>query len=199
MLWSEAMDRVESIALLERARAGSADALNDLFERWAGKLLALIRLRMGRGMRAHVESRDILNASLLKAFRHLDQFRRSDARSLMAWLARIVENEIRDQADYHKRERRDAERVASPQGDLDGLVAEVRSQSSRMVLDQRLEHMTAALETLDPAHREVIVLRKLEELSFQEIARRLDRSPDACRMLLARALTALTLAVHDTQ
>ncbi len=192
------MDRVESIALLERAKAGSADALNDLFERWAARLLALIRLRMGRGMRAHVESRDILNASLLKAFQHLDQFRRSDTRSLMAWLARIVENEIRDQADYHKRQRRDAGLVVSGQGNLDGLVAEVRSQSSRMVLDERLEQMTTALENLDPAHREVIVLRKLEELSFQEIARRLDRSPDACRMLLARALTALTLAMHDT-
>ena len=149
-------------------------------------------------MRAHVESRDILNASLLKAFQHLDQFRRSDTRSLMAWLARIVENEIRDQADYHKRQRRDAGLVVSGQGNLDGLAAEVRSQSSRMVLDQRLEQMTVALENLDPAHREVIVLRKLEELSFQEIARRLDRSPDACRMLLARALTALTLAMHDT-
>ena len=51
----------------------------------------------------------------------------------------------------------------------------------------------AALEALDPDHRDVIVLRKLEELSFREVAARMGRSEDACRMLLARAMVALTL------
>ena len=40
------MDRTESTALLEGAKAGSGAALNALFERCAGRLLALIRLRM---------------------------------------------------------------------------------------------------------------------------------------------------------
>ena len=39
----------------------------------------------------------------------------------------------------------------------------------------------------------IILMRKFEELSFAEIGRRMGRSEDACRMLLARALTALTL------
>ena len=43
----------------------------------------------------------------------------------------------------------------------------------------------------------MILLRKFEELSFAEIARRLGKSEDACRMLLARAMTALTLALSD--
>ena len=41
------------------------------------------------------------------------------------------------------------------------------------------------------------MLRKLEELSFAEIGERLGRSPDACRMLLARAMTALTLKLDE--
>jgi DNA-directed RNA polymerase specialized sigma24 family protein len=48
-----------------------------------------------------------------------------------------------------------------------------------------------------PAHREIILLRKFEELSFAEIARRLGRSEDASRMLLARAMTALTLKMSE--
>ena len=40
------------------------------------------------------------------------------------------------------------------------------------------------------------MLRKFEELSFREIGARMGRSEDACRMLLARALTALTLAMR---
>jgi len=41
------------------------------------------------------------------------------------------------------------------------------------------------------------MLRKFEELSFKEIGERLGKSPDACRMLLARAMTALTLAMEE--
>ena len=104
------MDRTETTALLVSARAGSAAALDSLFERCAGKLLSLIRVRMGKGLRSRVESRDILNASLMRAFERIDQFERSDGRSLMAWLARIAENEIRDQADYDHRQRRDVDR-----------------------------------------------------------------------------------------
>jgi DNA-directed RNA polymerase specialized sigma24 family protein len=43
----------------------------------------------------------------------------------------------------------------------------------------------------------VILLRKYEELPFGEIARRLGKTEDACRMLLARAMTALTLKMSE--
>ena len=40
------------------------------------------------------------------------------------------------------------------------------------------------------------MLHALEERSFPEVARQLGRSPDACRMLFARAMTALTLKLE---
>ena len=49
------------------------------------------------------------------------------------------------------------------------------------------------MEGLSDAHREIILLRKFQELPFKEIAARLEKSEDGCRMLLARALTSLTL------
>ena len=187
------MDRPESTALLRNAKAGSGEALNALFERCAGKLLAIIRLRMGPSLRAHLESQDILQASLLKAFQRVDQFERSDTNSLLAWLARIAENEIRDQATYHHRQRRDAGRLVAVEGDLDEFENQVRSLVSGVILNEEMKWMESALEALDESHREIIVLRKFEELSYKEIGERLVKSPDACRMLLARALTALTL------
>ena len=191
------MDRTESTALLRRAKGGCNEALNTLLEHCAGKLLALIRLRMGRGLRAHLESQDILQASLLKAFQHIDQFEREDTGALMAWLARIAENEIRDQADYHGRQRRDAARVVPVEGGLDGLAPQVRSLVSGVIMNEAMERLERALEELDDRYREIIVLRKFEELSFREIAERLGKSPDACRMLLARAMAALTLRANE--
>lgn len=187
------MDRQETTQLLRRAKSGSDEALNLVFERYAGRLLAVIRLRMGPGLRDRLESRDILNGSLLKAFQHIEQFEKYDGSSLMAWLARIAENEIRDQAEYHHRRRRDMGRAVPLDGEFAPIAEKVRSQSSRLALKEEMEKLARVLEGLDEAHREVILLRKLQELSFREISERLGRSPDACRMLLARALTELTL------
>jgi RNA polymerase sigma-70 factor (subfamily 1) len=190
------MEHSESSALLRRARDGSASALNDLLDRNAGKLLAFIRLRMGRNLRAHLESHDILNVTMLNAFQHIDQFEGRGDRSLMAWLAPIALNEIRDQAAYHGRQRRDAARVVDLDDGLEGVAAELHSQISCMIFDQQAERLERAIETLSPEHREVILLRKFEEQSFAEIGERLGKSPDACRMLLARAMTALTLEMR---
>jgi RNA polymerase sigma-70 factor (subfamily 1) len=190
------MEHSESSALLRRARDGSASALNDLLDHNAGKLLAFIRLRMGRNLRAHLESHDILNVTMLNALQRINQFEGRGDGSLMAWLAPIALNEIRDQAAYHGRQRRDAARVVDLDDGLEGVAAELHSQISCMIFDQQAERLERAIETLSPEHREVILLRKFEEQSFAEIGERLGKSPDACRMLLARAMTALTLEMR---
>ena len=115
----------------------------------------------------------------------------------MGWLARIAENEIRDQREFHGRQRRDAARVVEVEQGLDGLEGRIRSQTSRLVLEEGLEQLERGLDSLNQAQREIIVLRKFEELSFTEIGERMGRSPDACRMLLARAMTALTLSMQE--
>lgn len=191
------MPRQDSGVLLREARAGSPAALDELYRRYGGRLLAWIRLRMGRDLRARLESRDIAQATLTKSFERFDQFAGNDSGSLMAWLARIAENEIRDQADYQHRQRRDNRAEVSLDGGQIAVPAAGRSPLSQAVLNERGRRLERALETLEPDHRRVIVLRHLEELSFRDIAARMGRSEDACRMLLARALTALTLALQD--
>jgi RNA polymerase sigma-70 factor (ECF subfamily) len=185
--------------LLGRARGGSSEALGTLLDRSAPRLLALIRLRLGPGLRARLESRDILQATLLGAVERFEAFAGDDLRPLMSWLARIAENEIRDQADFHGAQRRDAARAAPLEASpgLERLAAQVRSETSRIALGEQLERLERALEALEPDQREVVILRRFEELTFPEIAERLGRSADACRMLSARAMTKLTLALGE--
>lgn len=193
------MTHQESTALLREARQGSAQALGELYERYGGRLLACIRFKMGRDLRARVESRDILQATFMKSFQRIEQFEGADGASMMGWLVRIAENEIRDQVDFQGRQRRDMARGAPLDEVGLHLVATGRSPLSEAALNEQADHLTRALEELDTEHREVIVLRKLEELSFKEVAVRLGRSEDACRMLLARAMVALTLKLKVTQ
>lgn len=191
------MEAPATVDLLRQAKAGSPDALNRLYERCAGRLLSYIRLRMGQPLRARLESRDILQATFLKSLTHLDQLEGSETGSLMAWLARIAENEIRDRADFEGRQRRDAAREV-PIDDDAAFRASAHSALSEVILDEEALQLERALEALSPAHREIILLRKFEELSFAEIGGRLGKSEDACRMLLARAMTALTLKLSET-
>jgi RNA polymerase sigma-70 factor, ECF subfamily len=186
----------DSADLLREARAGSPDALNALYERVSARLLAYIRLRLGRDLRGRLESRDILQSTLLKSFQKMSEFRGRETRSLMAWLARIAEHEIRDCADHQHRQRRDAAREM-PLDDAMPVAAITRSALSRVILDENARRLEEAIEALSPDHRDVILMRKFEDLSFGEIASRTGRSEDACRMLLARAMTALTLKLSE--
>ncbi len=180
----------ETRELFERAREGSPEAVNAFFERSARKLLPIIRLKLGRTLRSEMESRDILQVVLCKSFERLKQVQ--DPGAVMSWLARMAENEIRDHADYFKRERRDAA-LRSPIEDAAAVPAPVRQALSLAIVTEQVERLERAMESLPEAQREVIVLRKLEELTFPEIAVRLKKSEDACRMAFSRAMAALTV------
>ena len=181
----------DTAELFERARAGADRDVEAFYERSARKLLPLIRLRLGRTLRGELESRDILQAVLIKSLNRLDQVK--DPASVMAWLARIADNEIRDRADYHHRQRRDAVRRVPIDEEAGALPSPVRQALSQAIVTEETERLEQALETLPDAQREIIVLRMLEELSFREIGARLGKTEDACRMAFARAMTALTL------
>lgn len=186
------MRPADTTRLFERMRDGSGDAAAAFYERCARKLLPLIRLRMGRSLRADLESRDILQATLLKSHQRIAQVR--DPAAAMGWMIRIAENEIRDQVDRHRRERRDTARRAPLDAAID-VPAPVRQALSQAILTEEADRLERALEALPDDQRALIVMRKLEERSFAEIGSTLGKSPDACRMAFARAMTALTLAM----
>jgi RNA polymerase sigma-70 factor (ECF subfamily) len=127
---------------------------------------------------------------MLKSFRKLPDLQ--DGRALMAWLTRIAENEIRDRVDHMHRDRRDVAKRA-PLEAAEPIPAPMRRALTQAILNQRLARLEAALEALPADQREIIVLRTLEELTFPEIATRLGKSDDACRMAFARAMAALTV------
>ena len=182
-------------ALLREARRGSPEAISALFERYAESLHLLIRARLGRQLRRRLDSRDILQVTLLKAFENLDRFAGSGSRSLMAWLGTIAVHEIRDQADFQGRAKRDAARDRTLHSHLGPAARQVHTEVSRLQIKEDLRHLEAALDQLSEAHREIILLRSYEELTFKEIGERLGRTPEASRKLYARAKAALAMKI----
>ena len=186
-------------AALDAARGAALpdeEALDRLYTRYGPRLLSYIRLKIGRTLRDKLESRDILQSTLMKSYQHLGGFRGADGRALMAWLARIADREIADRVDFHGRQRR-AAAVETPLDDQPDVAVRMRSALSQVIVNERTAQLEAAIASLSDSHRDVILLRKFEDLTFPEIADRLGKSEDACRMLFARAMTALTLRLVE--
>jgi RNA polymerase sigma-70 factor, ECF subfamily len=191
------MSRAEQPRLLRRAREGSEEAVNEVFDRYGERLHGLVRLRLGSRLRRHLDSRDIVQNTMMKAFQAIDRFEGSASASLMAWLGHIAENEIRDQADFYERQRRRPDLETPLVGKLEKLHAEVSSVVGRLYVKEQMKRIEQVFESLTQPHREVILLRNFEDLSFEEIGERLQRSAEASRKLYGRAMASLVLLLND--
>jgi DNA-directed RNA polymerase specialized sigma24 family protein len=130
--------------LFEQARRGGPEDVNAFYDRCARKLLPIIRLRLGRSLRREAESRDILQAVFCKSLGKLDTVR--DPKAVIAWLARIAENEIRDLADFNQRGKRDHARLAPLEAAAD-VPAPIRQALSRVIATEEARRVEAALES----------------------------------------------------
>lgn len=188
--------------LVCQAKEGSAEALNELYERYATRVLAAVRARLGAKLRSKVESWDIVQEAFMASLRNLDGFQHKSDGAFLAWLAKIVENRIRDEAAFFQAKKRDMDKEGpldqpeSPEGGASGLAGRKEDQtpSKLVVLGEDLQRLEAAMDLLPVEARELVIAVKIEGLSYVEIAEQQGKSPDAVRMQANRALVALTKA-----
>ena len=103
-----------------------------------------------------IDAEDVLQEAMAGAYRGLAKFEsRSSAKT---WLTRIV---ITQAAKFRRKRRRDPKEPVD-----ESIGANDRSGSA---VDARLD-LQAALSKLSPEHRQVLVLREIEQLSYDEIA-----------------------------
>jgi RNA polymerase sigma-70 factor (ECF subfamily) len=173
---------------LERLRAGEAAAFNRLVEERHGEIYALLY----RLTEDPEEARDLAQETFLQAFRHLASFR-GDA-DLRTWLYRIAVNQARNRWRWWKRRRRDRtvslDAPASEEYDAPlsaGLAGDASADPERQTLARERERaLHAALRTLSRPYREVIVLRDIEGLSYEEVALALDLNVGTVKSRLSR-------------
>ena len=178
---------------LERLRAGDAAAFNRLVEERHGDIYALLY----RLTEDPEEARDLTQETFLQAFRHLASFR-GDA-DLRTWLYRIALNQARNRWRWWKRRRRDrtvsldapvSEEIDTPLSA--GLAGDEGLDPERQALARERERaLHAALKSLSRPYREVIVLRDIEGLSYEEVAATLDMNVGTVKSRLNRGRTEL--------
>ncbi len=141
-------------------------------------LLVVIESRMSALLRGRLAAEDVLQESLLHAWRDRQQFRWEGPKAFRAWLLRIIDHRIHDAADRERALKRGGGVRPMPlTGPVGGAVpaAIVRSTTpSRLAMHrEQAAAMAGALESLPMDVREVVRLRLFEQVSVEEIAGRL--------------------------
>jgi RNA polymerase sigma-70 factor (ECF subfamily) len=173
--------------LLERCRRGERAALEELVERVQGRVYNFAVRASG----SRTAAEDITQRVLIKMVREVGGFRAQA--SFTSWLYRIVVNEWIDERRRLKRlVYLPAESWARwRSGKLDPAAEQERGELEEAVL--------AAVGRLDPKLRAVVLLRYLEELSYEEVASVLGCSMGTVASRLSRAHARLRESLGEYQ
>ena len=180
--------------LLQAAKDGDEDALERILAMTEVRLRRAVDRRLGEKLRASLRRSDVLQNSYLAMLNALPTFEGDSVDDFVAWVARMIENDIRRQHRWFTANKRKAPTRTSQKNLLAGILLEMPPTPSAEVSrnEERIK-VREALARLEPDHAQIIELAVFEELPHREIAERLGRTEGACRMLLLRARTALAL------
>jgi len=191
-----------TVHLLGQYRDGDRQAIDALYDRYFDRAHAVVRMRLGKAMRAKVESIDIVQDAFLASLRGLDNVSCNNEGDFFHWMCKIIENRIRDQADHMRAAKRDVARekpmeAAGPSGDsvfgpLKELARNTLSPASKIVRIEEIKQLEAAIDALPDNQREALLLVRYEGMTYEQAGGELELTPDATRMLVARAIVALS-------
>jgi RNA polymerase sigma-70 factor (ECF subfamily) len=172
-------------ALVERAKTGDRDALNDLFTRYLPALRRWASGRLPQWTRGLMDTDDLVQETVIRALHRIDKFESRHEGALQAYLREAVLNRIRDEV---RRTKRSPVETA-----LDDNAADRNASPLEQAIGaEALERYEAALGRLSPEERHAIVVRLEMDGSYKEVAQALGKpSADAARMAVSRAVLRL--------
>ena len=180
---------------LPAARAGSPEALGQALEACRDYLLRIAQRELGPDLQAKGGASDLVQETVLDAFRDFAHFHGNTDAELLQWLRRILLNNLinftRQYRDTAKRQIGQEVRLEGDDSSAErggGLAAAWPSPSGEAMANEQAEAIRRAVERLPDDYRRVLVLRYQEERSFEEIGDLLGLTANAARKLLLRAV-----------
>jgi RNA polymerase sigma-70 factor, ECF subfamily len=184
--------------LVERAQQGDQDAFAALFERCRSRLAVIIHCRLSSDLRRDADVDDILQETMMRAFRDIQRFEYRAPGSFVSWASRIAEHVIVDAARSQDRQKRAGEHVRLRSESNPGGPEPAHSYTPSRIFreNESLGQLVETLNLLPEDYRRVILLAKVEGLAISEIAARLEKSNEATSLLLHRAIKRLQ-SLHE--
>jgi RNA polymerase sigma-70 factor (ECF subfamily) len=184
---------------LSAARGGSREALGRALESCRRYLLYVARSELHGDLQAKGGASDLVQETFLEAHRDFDRFAGNSEVELRAWLRRLLRHRVIKLGRRYRttQKRRLARETAFPLGGAGAVAAELPSPSTEIMAYEQAQRLRQALERLPDDYRRVITLRYLEQCSFEDIGRAMQRTANAARLLWLRAIERIKLELRD--
>jgi RNA polymerase sigma-70 factor (ECF subfamily) len=180
-------------SLVEGLRAGAEEAYDTLISRFQQPVYSLVY----RLLSDPTESCDVVQEVFLKVFRNIGAFRGQS--SLKTWVYRIAVNEAHNHRRWFSRHRRQEvglEREEENARSYQDILPDPGSSPFDSVLNREQHGMIErALAQINPVFRSAVVLRDIEDLSYEEIAHVLQVSLGTVKSRILRGREALRQAL----
>ena len=190
----------ELLDLLRQARSGDESARDELFAKCRTYIGVVARAQVESWIQSKVDASDLVQQTMLEAYQGFDNFRGTSEQEWLAWLRRILQHNATDFIrQYGCTEKRQAKRERPLAGPVDDSLQRAifepndpgLSPSKLVMQHEREIEVAEAVSQLPDDYQEVIMLRNLQRLPFDDVADRMGRSRPAVQMLWMRALRKL--------
>jgi RNA polymerase sigma-70 factor (ECF subfamily) len=177
--------------LLRRLRERDEKAFQELVEKHQNQIFNLLYRMIGN----RAEAEDLAQEVFITVFKSIDQFR-GDSK-LSTWLYRVAANHCKNRIKYlvRRHDRGQVELDEGKDGGLDGPALGAPKPSPRPDLQlegaEMEQVLQAAIADLDEEQRILVILRDVEELSYEEICAITDLPEGTVKSRLHRARMAL--------
>ena len=174
---------------IQQLQAGSEEAFGWLIDAYAPLVYRLAY----RLLNHPADASDVVQEVFLKVFRAVKTF--EGHCSLKTWIYHIAVNTVWNQNRWWRRHRGQERAMEIPDGDFGVEEIDVADESQNPLQDavtlEAQEMVWKALLRLNAAQRVILVLREMEDLSYDEVAAILYLTPGTVKSRLARARMAL--------
>ena len=178
--------------LVERLKQRDEAAFNELIRLYEGRIFRLVFRMLGD----RAEAEDLAQEVFITVFKSIDGFR-GDSK-LSTWLYRVATNHCKNRIKYLQRRARGKKKEFDELSEHDALESATMSSSSTIARpDQMLEAyqkekiLKDAIGALDEEHRELIVLRDIEHMTYEQIQEITGLAEGTVKSRLHRARHAL--------
>jgi RNA polymerase sigma-70 factor (ECF subfamily) len=175
--------------LIKAVQQGDEQAFSHVVQRYQGKLFAYIMRLMNHRDEAH----DITQDVFLKAYKNIHRF--DTDRKFSSWIYRIAHNES---VNWLKKKTR--AKVESLESHVENgfQLAGSTDVHEQLVSKEAQKLVREAIQTLPNKYQEVMEMRYLDQLSYDEISKKLDKPVNTVGTLINRAKKKLALELEAT-
>jgi RNA polymerase sigma-70 factor, ECF subfamily len=189
-----AMDRL----LVDRFKSGDEAAFNEMVGRYWDRIYGMVH----QLLRNQQDAEEVTQDAFIRAHRGLVNFRGDAAFS--TWLYQIATNLARNRYWYWWRRKRDKtvsfDQPVSEDNDTplsEVFAAEMETPGDITVTQELVDHIAVGMEKISAKHREILILRNVKNMAYEEIADVLGISVGTVKSRIARARESLRETIGE--